>query len=141
MTTRVKAAMVSIFLIALAADLAAQQPQLQPLDVRPQLLNAREMADSILAQTADLRDPRASDWILALQTPNARTAIQARGVVHLWVFVDSAGTVTRSQLDDSSAQSPLGAVVYRLVPRMRFEAGKFRGQDVTAWHKLSFFIE
>lgn len=119
---------------------AQEAADFTPIDERARLENSEEIAAFISEKAEEIQVPFRQPWLIAGGSDSGAT-VQARDVVHLWVFVDESGRPTRARLDKRSESSPFGPAVVEAVPEMRFEPAKYRDEAVAAWHQLPVLVK
>ncbi len=128
-----------VWLLLAATGVAAQdEPDFTPINELARLVNAEEVAALISRNAAAVDVPR-QPWLMAGGAAGG-AVVEARGVVHLWVFVEASGEVGNARLDRLSEASPLGPIVLDAVPGMRFRPAQYRGESVSAWLRLPVLV-
>lgn len=102
-----------------AARQLMEFPTFTPFTVPPQLLNREEVAAALEEE----------------YPPLVRDA-GIGGTVTVWFFVDEAGTVRNTRVDESSGHQALDEAALRVAARVRFSAALNRDEPVPVWIAL-----
>jgi TonB family protein len=94
-------------------------PTFTPYTIRPDILNRREVAESLEAEYPPLlRDAGIG------------------GVVQVWIHIDESGRVARTQLNESSGHHALDEAALRVANLIEFSPAQNRGEQVAVWISL-----
>ena len=108
---------------ASAAEIA-DQPTFTPMTVRPQLRNAKQLQELLMAHyPTSLRDAGIG------------------GTVNTWFLIDETGRVVKTAVNESSGSEELDAAALEIASRMEFTPAYNRDDAVPVWVALDITFE